>query len=135
MCKPKVQSLIAFVSRRGKIVLPLLLAHSIPPRGSLLVDSHVEQLGPNHHSDIEDGNADEHAVAPMVVRGIVLAVDVDADDVRGLDTHVVDRRGNRAGADTSSIAGCNGNKDGVEVGHAEYEHRECVVDPVTTRVG
>ena len=86
MSESKIQSLVALVGSSVKIMLPLLLAHSIPNRRTLLVDANVKDFRRNHKHEIVAGDADQRFVASVVVWSVIRAVDIDADNVACLDT-------------------------------------------------
>ena len=71
---------------RRQIMIPLLPAHCIPLRRSLLVCPHIEELGANHQDYIIASDGDENLVASEIVRRIIGSVDVDADNIACLDT-------------------------------------------------
>ena len=85
MSEPEIQSLVALVTRSVKIMLPLLLAHGIPNRRTLLVDANIEDLRPNQKHNIVAGDADQRFVASVVIWRVICAVDINADNVACLN--------------------------------------------------
>ena len=92
MCKSEVQAFVATISRCTEIMLLLFLAHRIPLRRPLLVGPNIEELRCNHDADVVSGDGDQNSVASMVVRYIIRAIDVDADDITRLDALIKSQR-------------------------------------------
>ena len=75
--EPKVQSLVALVSRRREVMLPLLLGHGLPLRLATAVDGHVQNLGANKQADVPAANSYEHFVAGSVQWLVFCTVDLE----------------------------------------------------------
>jgi hypothetical protein len=86
MSESEIQSLVALIGSSVKIMLPLLLTHTVPNRLTLLVDANVEDLRRNYKHEIVAGDADQRFIASVVVRSVIRAVDINANDVACLDT-------------------------------------------------
>lgn len=60
---------------------------------------------------------------------------VVANEIAGLDKHVVQRRGDGSGSHTTRVARRDGNIDGVDVWRAHQKDSQCVSNPVTGILG
>jgi hypothetical protein len=78
MSKPEVQTLVAAISRRCEIVLPLLPRHRIPLGLALLVDVDVEEFRGNQQDKVVASDSDQDLVAAVVIWRIIGAIDVNA---------------------------------------------------------
>jgi hypothetical protein len=124
MRKSKVQTLIPLILRSLQIRLLLLLAHTRPTPLSLPIDIHVIPLRSNEQCKVVDSKSNQDLVTTTIQRLIVVAVDVLANDVARLDSHVVECGRDGAGPDCAGIARCDSDEDGVDVRVADEHGRK-----------
>lgn len=89
MSKPEIQPSATDQFRVGDVGGPLVLGHGVPDTVALLVAPDVVDLGEEEEHDGEGVEGEEDAVARLVERLVVVEVDEVADDVAGLDGHLL----------------------------------------------
>jgi hypothetical protein len=89
MRKSEVQPLVSLVFGCLKICLLLFLVHALPNPLALLVNIHVIQFRANEDHKVPCTDRNQHLVTSPVVRLVVVAVDVLADDTTSLHAHIV----------------------------------------------
>lgn len=94
------------------------------------VDAIIEDLGAYEEDHVPNTDSDERRISSAVQRLVRLSVDLRRDDTGGLHGHVVQCRSDRACADCSCIAACDGYQDGVNVRVANNERCNDVSGPV-----
>jgi hypothetical protein len=115
MRKPEIESRGSPVFRRLKIRLFFFLVHTCPNRLTLLVYGNIVNLCPNEDREVPNTYRDKHFVASAIQWLVIVSVDVGADDVASLNTHVVQSGRYCASTNSSGISRGDGNKDRVDV--------------------
>ena len=124
MSKPKVQTLVALISRVLDIIRFLFWRHGIPLLRSRLVTEDVVHLCKHKQQNRKQRDYDEHGITAMVQWLVVLAIDVCCDHAAELHVHVIASGGDRASADGARVAGREADKDGMAVGVGEEDCQE-----------
>ena len=129
MHEPEVIPLRPFICRVANIVHLLLSCQLSPGLFSPLVPCNIVVLGSREQHDVETADGEQDLVPSDVVRPIIIAIDVGADNVSGLDEHVVQRCADCSSADRVRIARVPGDKYGVAVWVGEQTSEQSVADP------
>lgn len=105
----------------------LILTHRVPLLVSRLVTQSVVHPSEDKQHKSKDVDANQHAVAAVVERFVVLAIDVSCDHTAHLHHHVVAGGGDGACAHTARVTGGETDEDGVAVRVAEQDcqKRKC----------
>jgi hypothetical protein len=89
MPKSKIQPLVPLILRRLQINPPLLLTHRTPNLLPRPIPPNIIPFSKKKQHQRQNTEPDQHAVAAVIQRFVVFAVDVRAYDPAELDGHVV----------------------------------------------
>lgn len=97
---------------------------------NLLVYGNVKHLQANEQQHVENANAYQHRISPTIQWLIVFAIDLRRNDVRCLDSHVIQRRRNSPCPNGAGITTGDGYQDGVDVWIADQKRGDCPSCPM-----
>ena|SRR5579862_1610642 len=135
MSESEIDPLISLILRRGQILPPLLQSPTIPYPLPALILPNIIQLRQSIQGQVHKCNANQNFIPASIVRFIIIPVDVGGNNIRDLNSHIIKRRCNGAGAYRVCITGLQGNLDSVDIWICCDEGQEDVADPGRCVVG